>query len=207
MSVSRLTRRSSLLLPLAFAACGAPDQTTFDPLRWDYLPPIQLNVLTVDIEQRFFPSGSGDLTAQAPVRPADALKTMGEDRLRPFGNAGRAVMAIQDASLIKRDGAIVASMAVTVSLYRETGERGGFIEARVSRRETGGSGSMRSQLYQLVKSMMDQMNVELEFQIRRNLKEFLVEATAAPTAVEQAPLSAPKGTPLAPPSGGTLRMP
>jgi len=66
---------------------------------------------------------------------------------------------------------------------------------------------MRSQLYQLVKSMMDQMNVELEFQIRRNLKEFLVEATAAPTAVEQAPLSAPKGTSLAPPSGGTLRMP
>ncbi len=199
MSVSCLTRRSALLMPFLFAACATEDRTVFEPLRYDYLPPIPLNVVSVDIEQRFFPSGSGDVTAEAPVKPVDALRTMAQDRLRPFGGSGKAVLAIVDASLIRRDGTINASMGVTLSVYRETGERGGFVEARVVRRESGGSGSLRSQLYQVVRSMMDQMNVELEFQIRRNLKDWLTEGSAAPTPVQQTPLSAPQGSPLGAP--------
>lgn len=203
-----LSRRSALLLPLAFAACGPSEPDRYEPLSWDYLPPIPLNVALVEVEQRFFPSGfSPDVTPQAPVKPVEALRAMASDRLRSFGTKDKAVFVIQDASLARRDGTIVANLAVTLTILREGGERAGYVEARVSRREQGGSGSLRYNLYQTVKSMMDQMNVELEFQIRRNLKEFLVEATAAPTAVEQAPLSAPKGTPLAPPSGGTLRLP
>ena len=42
--------------------------------------------------------------------------------------------------------------------------------------------------------MMNDMNVELEFQIRNNLKSWLaVEGNAAPTPVEAAPLAAPLG--------------
>lgn len=192
MTVSRLTRRSALLLPLLFAACGSDEPARYEPIRYDYLPPIPLNVLTVDIEQRFFPSGmSPDVTAQAPVKPVDALRAMAQDRLRPFGNVGKAVVAIQDASLTRHDGAINASMVLVLTIYRDTGERAGFVEARVARRESIGSGSLRFNLYQIVRSMLDQMNVELEFQIRRNLKDWLTEGSAAPTPVEQTPLTAP----------------
>lgn len=190
-----LSRRSALLLPLAFAACGPTEPETYDPLSWDYLPPIPLNVGTIEVEQRFFPSGfSPDVTAQAPVKPVEALRTMASDRLRSFGTKDKAVFVIQDASLTRRDGSIVANLAVTLTILREGGERAGYVEARVSRREQGGSGSLRYNLYQTVKSMMDQMNVELEFQVRRNLKDYLTEPTAAPVAVEQAPLGQP--TPL-----------
>ena len=47
-----LTRRLALLLPLALAACGGDEQEVFEPLRYNYLPPIQLNVASIAIEQR-----------------------------------------------------------------------------------------------------------------------------------------------------------
>ena len=193
MTALCLTRRSSLLLPLLLAACGSDEPANFDALRYDYLPPIPLNVVTVDIEQHFVPSGvAPDVTPQAPVKPATALRTMAEDRLRPFGGKGRALFTIQNASLVRRDGTLNGTMAVVLTVYRESGEKGGFVEAQVVRRETGSSGSLRTTLYQMVRSMMDQMNVELEFQIRRNLRDWVTEPVAAPRAVEQAPLAAPQ---------------
>ena len=183
-------RRLVLALPLLFAACGSPEPETYAPLSWDYLPPIPLNVASVEVDQRFFPSGvSPDVTPQAPIKPVDALRTMASERLRVFGSTGKAVFVIQDASLVRRDGAISANLIVTLAIHREGGERAAYVEARVTRRDQGGSGSLRHSLYQTVKSMMDQMNVELEFQIRRNMKEFITEPTAASTAVEQTPLA------------------
>lgn len=184
-----IARRLVLSLPLAFAACGPSEPEFYEPLSWEYLPPIPLNVATIEVEQRFFPSGiSPDVTAQAPIKPVEALRTMISDRLRSFGTKERAVVVIQDASLIRRDSTISANLSILLTIYREGGDRAGFVEARVTRREQGGSGSLRHSLYQVVKSMMDQMNVELEFQIRRNLKDYIVEPTAPGTAVEQAPL-------------------
>lgn len=187
-------RIAALLLSLVVAACGGgDDRRDFRPLRYDYLPPIQLNVASLEIEPRFIPSGTGaDVTGQAPVRPIDALTTMGRDRLSPLGGNGRAVLAIQDASLTRRGDTITGSMAVGLTIFRDDGGRAGFVEARVSRTNSGGSGSLRGRLYDLVEAMMNDMNVELEFQIRRNLKDWLNVPTAASTTVEQAPLAPPR---------------
>lgn len=184
-----IARRLVLTLPFGLAACGRSEPEFYEPLSWEYLPPIPLNVATIDVEQRFFPSGlSPDVTAQAPIKPVEALRTMISDRLRSFGNKERAVVVIQDATLTRRDSTISANLSILLTIYREGGDRAGFVEARVTRREQGGSGSLRHTLYLVVKSMMEQMNVELEFQIRRNLKEYIVEPTAPGTAVQQAPL-------------------
>lgn len=192
MTAAVLTRRSALLLPILLAACGDDEPKYFEPLTWDYLPPIKLNVATVEIEQRFVPSGiSPDATPMAPVKPVAALRQMLEQRLRPFGTTGRAVAAIQDATLTRRDDVINGSMAVVLSIYGEGGNRDGFVEARVVQRYSGRASSTRLKLYELVKSMMDNMNVELEYQIRRNLRAWITEGTAASTSVEQTPLAAP----------------
>ncbi len=186
-------RLAALLLSLLVAACGGGEERRdFPPLHYDYLPPIQLNVATLEIEPRFMPSGTGaDVTGQAPVRPVDALTTMGRDRLSALGGNGRAVLAIQDGSLTRRGDAISGSMAVQLTIFRDDGGQAGFVEARVSRTSSGGSGSLRGRLYDLVEAMMNDMNVELEFQIRRNLKDWLNVPTAAATTVEQAPLAPP----------------
>jgi hypothetical protein len=195
MTVAALSRRSLLLLPALLAACGPDEPATYEPLRYDFLPPIPLNVLTLEVEQRFRPSGiPPDATADAPVKPIAALTSMAQDRLRPFGAKGRAVLAIQDATLTRRGDTINGSLAVMLNIYREAADRAAWVEARVVRREAGGSGSTRYNLYQVVRSMMDQMNVELEFQIRRHLKDWITEPTAAPTPVQQAPLAVPGRT-------------
>ncbi len=193
MPTAHPIRIAALLLSLLVAACGGGEERRdFPPLRYDYLPPIQLNVAALEVEPRFVSSGTGaDVTAQAPVRPVDALTTMGRDRLSPLGGSGRAVLAIQDGSLIRRGDTIRGSMAVGLTIFRDDGGRAGFVEARVSRTSSGGSGSLRGRLYDLVEAMMNDMNVELEFQIRRNLKDWLNVPTAASTTVEQAPLAPP----------------
>lgn len=193
MPTAHPIRIAALLLSLLVAACGGGEERRdFPPLHYDYLPPIQLNVATLEIEPRFMPSGTGaDVTGQAPVRPVDALTTMGRDRLSALGGNGRAVLAIQDGSLTRRGDAISGSMAVQLTIFRDDGGQAGFVEARVSRTSSGGSGSLRGRLYDLVEAMMNDMNVELEFQIRRNLKDWLNVPTAAATTVEQAPLAPP----------------
>ena len=96
-----LTRRASLLLPLAVAACAeTPPARDYPPLSYSYLPPLRLNVASIDVEQRFVPTGAApDVSPVDPVRPVDALRAMAEDRLKAFGSAGRATLVINDASL------------------------------------------------------------------------------------------------------------
>jgi hypothetical protein len=56
---------------------------------------------------------------------------------------------------------------------------------------------LRSALYDMTKQMLDDMNVELEFQIRRSLRDNLQSTTTAPAPppVEQQDLSAPAPAP------------
>jgi hypothetical protein len=220
MPDASLTRRTLLgpllgavlALPLAVAACGeGEDAGSYPPLRYEYLPAITLNVASIEIEQLYVPSGQApDVSALAPVPPVEALRAMAQDRLKAFGTAGRGVFAIQEASLVRRGDTVSGSMAVTLTMYAPGGAAAGFVEARVAREVSGSGGSRRSVLYGVVRAMMDQMNVELEYQIRRNLREWLVSATSSPAAVEQMPLDGSPGTvpqPMspAPPPGAELR--
>jgi hypothetical protein len=194
-----LTRRSAVLLPILFAACGREEPENFPTLRYAYLPPIRLNVARIDIQQRFIPSGVvPDVSQLAPVSPVEALRAMAEDRLVAFGAAGQAVFSILDASLVRHRDLIEGAMAVRLEVYGPDGQPGGFAEARVRRQHTGDSDSLRATLYDMVRLMMDAMNVEFEYQVRRALRPWLSSGTAAETPVEQTPLGAPGAPPSDP---------
>jgi hypothetical protein len=198
MQSGHLTRRFVLLLPLAFAACGEEEPTVFDPLRYNYLPPIQLNVASTAIEQRFVPAGvPPDVSNEDPEPPVEALKAMASDRLQAFGTANKAVFAILDASLTRENDVVIGSMAVSLTILDDNGSQLGFAEARVQSRHTGPLEGIRSVLYDMTKSMMSDMNVEFEYQVRRNLKDFLTNGAAPDTPVQQAPLDQqpPQGQP------------
>jgi hypothetical protein len=196
MQAGYLTRRVVLLLPLVLAACGGEEeeQQVFEPLRYNYLPPIGLNVASITTEQRFVPSGvAPDISNQDPVPPVEALKAMGNDRLQAFGTANKAVFAILDASLIRQNDDVTGSFAVSLTILDDSGTQLGFAEARVQSHHTGRIDDIRSALYGMTKSMMSDMNVEFEYQIRHNLKNYLTQPTAPDTPVEQAPLEQPAG--------------
>jgi hypothetical protein len=185
-----LTRRQALLLPIALVACGEEEPVVFAPLRYDYLPPIQLNVATVEVEQRFIPSGvPPDVTAEDPAPPIEALRAMATGRLQTFGVTGRAVFAILDASLTRQGNVIAGSMAVSLTVYGADGAQAGFAEAHVEHNQSGEIDNLRKTLYDITKTMMDNMNVEFEYQVRRNLRAWLTTPAAPDTPVQQTPLT------------------
>ena len=206
MSVS-LSRRAALLLPLLLAACGgeAPAPVSYTPLDYSYLPPLQLNVARVEVEQHFIPSGQPPSVNQYdPVSPTAALRRMAVERLKPFGSAGRAVFVIENASLVQDGDTITGTFTVRLEIYTSAGTRAAFAEATVSRQRVGEVHNLSETLYLLTRQLMDRMNVELEYQIRRSLGDWLVPPGAEAAPVQAAPLVPPGGvapTYPAPPSG------
>lgn len=201
-------RRRVLLGAALIAGCAPRDRdgpATFRPIRYDYLSKLRLNVGRVDIEQVWQPPGRPpNVDHLAPTPPAAALRAMAEDRLLPGATANRAAFLVQDAAIRARSEAgglfspgsatLNGRMAVRLEVFEEAGRSpAGFAEAVVTRTVTADSASQRV-LDDMVRRMMDDMNVELEFQIRRSLRDWLQAdapdgAPPAPLPVEQEPLT------------------
>jgi hypothetical protein len=194
-----LTRRRSLLLPLALASCGGPPpRQDFPALHYDYLTPLRLNVASIRIEQRFVPSGRPpDVSQYAAVPPVQALHTMADDRLQALGSADLAVFVIQDASLTRRSDTLSGSFAVELDIYNTPTTRAAYAQAKASGTYTGDLDDLRGRLYDMTKDLMDRLNVEFEFQVRRSLGAWLLPAGAERAPVQQQPLTG--GQPAMPP--------
>ena len=199
MPARLLSRRSSLLVPLVLAACGG-SPPAYPTLRYDYLPPIRLNVARIEVRQDYVPSGvAPDVSPLDPAQPVDALRQMAADRLRPFGAAGRAVFVIQNASLIESGDTITGTFAVRLDIYTSANNRVGYAEARVARVHSGHIDDIHQLLYDMTKQLMEEMNVQFEYQVVHSLHDWVATAPLVPGAVQQQPLGAP-GSP--PPPGG-----
>ena len=185
-------RRLLFLLPLAASGCGddTPARTSFAPLTYAYLIRLQLNVAAIE-EAPPPPPGPLDDINLAP--PAPALIQMARDRLVAGGSLGRAVFTVDDATITRTRDGLNGSLAVHLDVLTSDGTRAGFAEARVSRRADGIGSNLRTALYDITAQMMQDMNVEFEFQVRQSLREWLQDATTAPppAAVEQQPLPSP----------------
>ena len=193
-----LTRRSALLLPMLVAGCGGGEEPrqTFPPLRYDYLTPLRLNVAAIQVEQRFVPSGAApDVSQYDPVTPLAALRAMAEDRLQAMGNADRAVFVIQNATLMRRGDTLSGQFAVELDLYTTPDNRAAYAQASVSGTFSGDLDDLPGRLYRMTKDLMDRMNIEFEYQVRRSLGNWLLPAGAPEAPVQQQPLTE---TPLPP---------
>ena len=191
-------------LGLLLARCGTPEAPTFEPLRYDYLTKIKLNVARIDIDDSWVPRGADrHVEFLAPTPPLDALRHMAEDRLVPGGTSGRALFAIDDASIIKAGDSYRAIFAVHLDILNDDGERLRGIEAHATGTHpiTGDDpDAVRSDLNAVTRKAMDDMNVDFEFQIRKTLRRDLqtTSDTAPPPApVQTQELGAP-GTPPPP---------
>lgn len=208
-------RRTVLLLPLIAAGCGddEPAQQSFPLPSYGYLTPLRLSVGSIQFSDRTPPVPPDTIAAIAPLRPVDALKQMGTDRLIASGVTGHADYVIDQAVLRRIPGGIEGVFAVHLDVYAGAGsDRSGYAEARVARRRTSNNSgeNPRTVLYSFVKQMMDDMNVEFEYQIKRSLKDWLQQTSGAappPPQVESQPLAAPVAPTALPPGVLPLRRP
>lgn len=186
-----LSRRLALTAPLWLAACGddGPPRT-YPPLRYDYLTPLRLNVASVDFAALPAP---GPLDGQSPVPPGPALRQLAEDRLSAAGSSGRAVVTVDEARIARTGSGLDGTFAIRLDILSASGVKAGFAEARVARRVSGIDRNLRGALYDMTRQMLDDMNVELEFQLRRSLRDYLQATTTAPAPapVQKQDLSAP----------------
>jgi len=202
----RVSRRAALLLPLILAACGDDDEAPapvvrrdFPPLRYGYLPPINLNVQRVETADGFVPgSGDNDLIGASPVEPVATLFAMARDRLKPVASSGTATFRVLNASIVRHRDALDGELAVRVDVRDDDGTNTGFAEARVSAKHTGPVADQRAVLYDMMKSMMDNMNVELEYQLRNKLKSWVVDTPADAASPATPPPTAPAPPPTMP---------
>ena len=187
-----MNRLAMLMLVLTLASCGGGGKPRdFPPLSYDYLPQIRLNVAAIEIDNRFVPASRDDVSERAPIPPVMALRQMAGDRLKAFGGSGRTVLVIKDASLLRGRDEISGRLAVQLDVYTSDDRRAGFATAEVAQRRTGEIGDLPAALYDLTKTMMDRMNVELEFQARRSLRDWILPDVprAAKAAVLQQDLA------------------
>ncbi|WP_240759306.1 hypothetical protein [Lichenicoccus roseus] len=198
---------------LALSGCGGSEEApaSFPPPDYSYLPKLRMNVATLTVVDHVQQAGPepGDIAQTAPVPPDQALQRLAQDRLVAAGNSGSAVFTIDRASIVQGStGALDGHLAVHLDIITANGGHAGYAEAHVSRQLVPGdpdaAGGTRRQLYDLDRQMMQDMNVELEFQVRRSLRDWLVDAGGAPLAgsVEQQSLP-PPGSPGYPAPAGT----
>ncbi|MGC8475178.1 MAG: hypothetical protein ACP5NP_02385 [Acetobacteraceae bacterium] len=202
-----IDRRAALLLPLALAGCGGgrPVPVAYPRLDFSYLPQLHLNVARVAIEQHFIPSDVPPSVSQYdPVSPTAALRRMGEERLGAFGSAGKAVFVVTDAALTRERDIITGTFSVRLEIYTSAGTRVGFAEASVSREQPVEHHDLQASLYALTRRIMDRMNVEFEYQVRRALGTWLLPAGVKAAPVRAAPITATPA--VAPTTGGPVQL-
>jgi hypothetical protein len=188
-----LLRRTLLLAPAALAACAEDEPLrTFAPLRYDFLTPLRLNVATVDFAPAPPP---GPLDAISPIPAAEALRQMAQDRLSAGGSSGSALVTAEEARLTRAGNTLNGTMALRVDVMAADGTKAGFAEARVSRSRTGLGRDLRGPLYDITKQMLDDMNVELEYQLRLSLRDYMQTAAPAPASAPVEKQDLPPPTP------------
>jgi hypothetical protein len=185
----------ALLAPLLLAGCGDDaSPREYPPLRYDYLTRLQLNVASISYGE-LPPLTRLDQISPVPFGPS--LQQMAQDRLLAAGSSGRALVTIQNAQIVREADGLDGAAGIRIDVFAADNHQAGFAEARVARHVTGIGNDLRSALYDITKQMLDDMNVELEFQIRRSLREELQNTTIdpAPAPVERQDLSAPHPAP------------
>ncbi|NVN47086.1 hypothetical protein HW542_09740 [Asaia spathodeae] len=192
-------------------ACGDSEPQSFAPLDYNYLSKMHLNVAHIEIVDTAPPGSTpGDISGKAPTTPQQALEQMARDRLIASGTEGSGTFTITKASILHAPGGtLLGELEAHVDLSAPSGGRAGYALAHITRNLNPGDKDPESPavLYDLTSQMMQDMNVELEFQIKKSLHDWLVDASGAPLqgAIQQQNIG--PGAPLAAPSISTANAP
>lgn len=199
---------SALLLitpMIGLTACSSDGPKTFAPLTYDYLTPIFFNVNHITVQNlagdQKYPR---DVTNLSPVLPATALSNMANTRFQARGSSGNATFTINRASLQEQGhNGIYGQMDATLDIFDSSNKKVASVTASVNHTynidSSKGDANSKANLYDATQKLMQDMNVELEFQIRKHLSNWIVDATGTPISggVQTQNLGAPGTTPPA----------
>ncbi|MBR0680472.1 hypothetical protein GXW74_08235 [Roseomonas eburnea] len=203
-----LSRRAALSATLAVAACGSapePAPARAAPPSYSHLTPLRLAVGRIDVISATDPAATRTMPP-APLVPSDVVLTMARDRLSAGGGSANARFRVQVATLTREPAAaggmfttaterLTCTMRCRLDVVGEDDSPAGFAEAEVRRvavRPAGSPAERARAAEEIVRLAGNDLNVEFEYQLRRNLRA-LIQAPArpgeaTPEPVEAAPL-------------------
>jgi hypothetical protein len=205
----------------SLAACGSappPAPVVYKPLDYSYLPPLTLRVASVNVQNAYVPGpDEATLIGQDPEAPANALSDLLNRRLIPSGAPGVANVTIETASLDESGGNLMGTMAVRVDVASADGHRTGYTEASVTHSEAAPDNNasqedVRAALFAMTKTLTEDLNDRLQYQLQHNLASWMVYGANAGTAPVVSGADAGSGgilaTPLpVPAAGGAIAAP
>lgn len=213
MPFSRLLRLSmamsilsSPVLLLSGCANDKQSEQAFTPLNYSYLSRLNLNVSRIDIlDQTTENPVEGNIAASSPVPPAQALRQMVQDRLAAVGTNGDvAQFIISRASILNNAGGNLAGqMNTRLTILNPEGLTVASSDMQVTRQMrpnlSDGNADKPANLYALTKEMMQDMNVELEYQLQHKMTSWMLDGGGKPlnSAVQTQSLDQPGSTPAA----------
>lgn len=184
----RLSLTAAIVLPALLAGCAGEQQPThFAPLRYDYLSQMNLNVSTLSVvDNTVTHPVEGDIGYRAPTPPVQALRQMAEDRLAAASNNGSTAQFVIDrASILHNSGGTLnGQIDVHLNILNPGGTQAAHAEAHVTSTVhpdlSKGDADSPANLYEVTQTMMQRINVELEYQVRHTLSAWVVDAGGTP---------------------------
>jgi uncharacterized cupin superfamily protein len=184
---------SSLALASVFSltACSSsppPAPIIYKPLDFSYLPPLTLRVASVNVQNTYVPGpDEATLIGEDPEAPANAISDLLNHRLIPSGAPGTANVTIETASLDESGGTLTGTMAVRVDVASADGRSTGYTEASISHREAAPDGNasqedVRAALYDMTKTLTEDLNDRLQYQLEHDLSSWMVYGGSAGAA-------------------------
>jgi len=200
--VTGLPRRAALLAAFGVAGCARrppPVPRWSGPPSYRHLTPLRFAVGSIELVEA--PTGAAMVVLPpAPIAPAEILGIMARDRISAAGGPGVARFVVMAATLTRQlasgggmfsdpSESLVCEMRCRLEISGAAmGE--GYAEAAVRSTALRPATSPEQRALnaeEIVRRAGDDMNVEFEFQVRRNLRPFL-QATAAPGEAVPAPV-------------------
>lgn len=207
-----IDRRAALVGLLATAACGGREEPAaiapVGPPSYSYLTPLRLAVGRIDVVPATDASATRTMPP-APLVPAEVVATMARDRLSAAGGGGVARFRTQIATLTRESagsGGVFATaserltcvMRCRLEVVGEDGASAGFAEAEVRRTATRPAGNQAERgraAEEIVRLAGSDLNVEFEYQLRRNLRALLRGPPPEPGAAAPAEPATPAPEP------------
>ena len=195
-----VTRRLALALPL-LSACATEDSGPYiapGAPSYGHLTPLRLKVSGIEIT----PPGAGAamlVQPPAPVTPSELMVLMAQGRLSAAGGTARAKFLIQTASLSRESASsgglftpgsekFRCVMSCRLEIISPENISLAFTSAEVRRDLTSSvrNDDERARAAERVVKLAGQdLNIEFEYQVRRNLRSWLQLTAAAGEAVPQ----------------------
>jgi hypothetical protein len=195
-----LPMRSSLafaaLLVLALGACSAdpPARPIYADLTYRHLPPIELLVGRVEVEDAYEPPlRAPNVEHEFPVSPAAAARRWVDDRIRAVGDKGMVKVTLREASVVEvalkktegLTGAVTTDQSerydgkivMEIEVRGPGGDKEAFVSATARRSRTVPEditlNAREKVFFEMTEAMMNDLNAELERQINQHLGRYL----------------------------------